>query len=296
MKRNEHAHNRRNRRNKGARSDPHGHDHVLEVGLVGHGEQRAAVAVLQFEANLVGGHIGQRVDEVGNVEADFDDVAAVVDIDFFLRFFLLGVDRGQPQQPRFEVDAHAFELVVGQNGHALQRRLQSRALDLQHIAVALGHDALVIGKLAFDELAGEFQPVQGQARLIAGQGDIDHGVVFIAEQAAEFEHGLARQNDFAPLHRLFQRGGGQGHAVTVGGHQMHLLPIGHPQHAVEVVADIVLRHGEVGQAEQALEQLLRQAQGVVAEVGRSAYQRKVFCRQGLQAEAAFGGPNRHLAV
>jgi len=46
---------------------------------------------------------------------------------------------------------------------------------------------------------------------------------------------------------------------------MHLLSIGYPQHAIEVVANIVLRHGEVGQAAQALEQLLRQAPGVPAE-------------------------------
>ncbi|OIQ75044.1 hypothetical protein GALL_432900 [mine drainage metagenome] len=77
---------------------------------------------------------------------------------------------------------------------------------------------------------------------------------------------------------------------------MQLLAFGDPQHAVEVVTDVVLCHGKVRQSEQALEQFLRQAQRLVVEVGGGTDQRKVFRGQGLQAEPALARLYRHLAV
>src|SRR5664279_2409629 len=81
-------------------SDPHRHDDVLETGLVGHGDEGAGVGVLKLDRHHFLAHVGERVDEVGDVEADLDRVAAVVDLELFHRLFLLGVARGDAQGAR----------------------------------------------------------------------------------------------------------------------------------------------------------------------------------------------------
>ena len=68
-------------------------------------------------------HVGQRVDQVGDVEADLDRVAAVVDLELFLRLFLLGVASTRCAACRGSMlHAHALELLAGQDGGALQAR------------------------------------------------------------------------------------------------------------------------------------------------------------------------------
>ena len=57
----------------------------LKPALLGHGDQRAGVGVLQLDLDHLLAHVGQRVDQVGDVEADLDGVAAVVDLELFLR-------------------------------------------------------------------------------------------------------------------------------------------------------------------------------------------------------------------
>jgi len=64
----------------------------LKPALLGHGEQRAGCCRPAAPASTMSLlHVGQRVDQVGDVEADLDGVAAVVDLQLFLGFFLLGV-------------------------------------------------------------------------------------------------------------------------------------------------------------------------------------------------------------
>jgi hypothetical protein len=63
----------------------------LKPSLSGMVIRRRAVAVLQVDLDHVLAHVGQRVDQVGDVEADLDAVAAVVDVELVLGLFLLGV-------------------------------------------------------------------------------------------------------------------------------------------------------------------------------------------------------------
>ena len=109
------------------RSNAHGHDHVFEVGVVGNGEQGRAVAVAELQVDHLLGHIAQHFNQVGDVEADLDHVAAVINVEFVNRFFLLGVAGGDTQGAGFYIQAHTFELVAGQDGGALQRGQQGAA-------------------------------------------------------------------------------------------------------------------------------------------------------------------------
>jgi hypothetical protein len=78
-----------------------------------------------------------------------------------------------------------------------------------------------------------------------------------ASWRAEFEHGLARQDGFGALRSCLGRasevGRGVGEAVAVGGDHAQLAAVGDQQQAVEVVADVLLRHGVLHQGELALE-------------------------------------------
>src|SRR5688572_22275960 len=53
-----------------ARSDAHRHDHAHVVGGVGRPDHRGIELARQLEADLLGAHLGQEVDEVLRVEAD----------------------------------------------------------------------------------------------------------------------------------------------------------------------------------------------------------------------------------
>jgi hypothetical protein len=66
----------------------------------------------------------------------------------------------------------------------------------------------------------------------------------VGQQALQLQHGLARQDHFLLGHFHVERGAGKRQAVAVGGHQAELLAFGHKQDAVEVVADVVHRHGK----------------------------------------------------
>src|ERR1022692_1486654 len=62
-------------------SDPHRHHDVLEAGLFGHGDESAGVGVLQLDGHHLLAHVGQGVDEIGDIEADLDGIAVVVDLE-----------------------------------------------------------------------------------------------------------------------------------------------------------------------------------------------------------------------
>jgi hypothetical protein len=73
-----------------AASDAHRHHDVLEAGRSG--TVSSALALLSCSSIFtISWDVGQHVDQVGDVEADVDGVAAVVDLELFLGLFLLGV-------------------------------------------------------------------------------------------------------------------------------------------------------------------------------------------------------------
>ena len=167
-------------------SNPHRHHHVFERGVVGNGEQRRAVAVGQLELHHVLAHVGQRVDQVGDVEADLDRVAAVVDVELVHRFFLLGVVGRHAQGAGLDVQAHALELVAGQDGGALQAGQQRHAAQRDDVLVVLRNHAVVVGELAFDQLGDELHAFKAELGLVVGKLHLDRAF-FVAEQALHFD-------------------------------------------------------------------------------------------------------------
>ena len=109
--------------------------------------------------------------EVGDVEADVERVALVVDGQLFLGLFLLAVRADDLELVGAEHDAHAAEFLVGQDGGALQRGQELDAVELDVLAWPDRDHAVEVGKLAVDDLAHELDVGEAEAHLV-GQ-DVD---------------------------------------------------------------------------------------------------------------------------
>ena len=154
--------------------------------------------------------------------------------------------------------------------------------------MGLRDHALVVGELAVDELGDELDRAEAEHGLVAGEHDLER-VVVVGELAGEFEHGLARQDGFGALfHRRVEVGRGVGQAVAVGGDHAQLAAVGDDQQAVEVVADVLLRHRVRHLGELALEGALADGEAR-GGVGRRVQARVVGGGQGLELEAAAAG-------
>src|SRR5471030_1123438 len=273
--------------NGGPNLNAHRHDDVFEVGVVGNRDQRRRVRVAQRDVDLVALEVVEHVEQVGDVEADVDAVAAVVDFKFFDGFFLVGVGRADLHAARGHDAAHALELVAGHDGGALQRAQQLIAADGEFVFVALGDHPRVVGELALDQLGDQLDVGEGQLDLVGGDVQL-HRLVVLFQQALQFDDGLARDDHFLALERLLGLHLAEGQAVAVGGHGDDVLAVQDQQQAVQVVADVLLGHREVDHVEQMLQRLLRQRDGGVVALGL-LHGREFLGGQRLQREARFAG-------
>ena len=113
------------------------------------------------------------------------------------------------------------------------------------------------------------------------------------DRELELGHALARHDDLALAgDRAIQRGLAQRQPMAVGGHAAQARIAQVEQQAVEVIAHVLLGHGERG----ALDQLLQRRLGHLDPLGRLDLVdgREIIGRQAGQREAAAPGLHRHL--
>ena len=120
-------------------------------------------------------------------------------------------------------------------------------------------------------------------------------LVAVAEQALQFQHGFAWQDDLLLGHFDVELGAGKGQPVAVCCHQAERFAFGYKQDAVEIVANVVNRHGERYLRQEAFERFLRHTEGG-AEIGRFLHQREIFGGQRLKRELAFSALENYLAL
>ena len=152
------------------------------------------------------------------------------------------------------------------------------------LAVVDRYDPTVVGKLAVDDLADELQPAELELHLVAEQRH-EHRVVGVLQQSPQFEHRLARQDDLVAHVAVEQLARGQRQPMAVGGDEREFLLVHHQEHPVQVVADVLLGHRVLREADQLAQFALRQCDlgtrlGTFREAG------KIRRRQRLHAEAA----------
>ena len=109
--------------------------------------------------------------------------------------------------------------------------------------MALGDDAVVVREFALHQFGDKFHVIKPEPRLVIGKLQLQ-GAFFVAEQTLQLQHRFARQDHLLARHFVVQGGGSKRQTMAIGGHQAQLFAIGHKQNAIEVVADVVHRHGK----------------------------------------------------
>ena len=89
----------------------------------------------------------------------------------------------------------------------------------------------------------------GEAHLVREHVERD-GIVDVAEELAELEHRLARQDDFLALIVTGDREARPRKAMPIGRDGLQRPAVDDEQHPVEVVPDVLLRHREFDRFQQ----------------------------------------------
>ena len=165
----------------------------------------------------------------------------------------------------------------------MQRAQQFIAADGEVVFVAFWNHARVVGELAFHQLRDQLDVGKSQFHLVGGDVQL-HRLIVLFQQALQFDDGLARNNHFLAREGLLGGDLAKRQTVAIGGHGDDVIAIQNQQQAVQVVADVLLRHREMHHVEQVFQRFLGQGDGGVVAF-RLLHGRELFRRQGLQGEA-----------
>src|SRR6202000_273595 len=220
------------------------HHHMARLVVALLLEKTAGLAAPQVYPDLVTAQRAQRVGQVANVEADREIVDHRLGFDFFLGFFLLGIVRNDLDAARRQLELYATVLLVRQDRGALQGALQHVTLDRRRLVCTERNHGLVVRETTVDELGREDHPTTTHAEMVATALQFDHALTGF-EQTDQLIHALSGNDDLATSrNRAFQLGFLQRQAVTVGSDATQRVLLEIQQHAVEVIADVLVRHGE----------------------------------------------------
>src|SRR5688500_140372 len=109
-------------------SQPHWHHDVLGTRSPGGPDETAAVSIGKPEHDLSGVYRRERVEEIGDIEADFHFLALVGHFDLVLGLFLFGVMCLDRDEIRLQTDANSPILLIRENRRTLQRLAQPFAI------------------------------------------------------------------------------------------------------------------------------------------------------------------------
>ncbi len=265
----------------------HRHEHVQRAFVAGVLHHGRGAGIGELEQRALALELVGDVEQVARVEADLERGRAVLDRDLFRRAAALGIVHRQHQLVLRQVELHRAAALAGDGRDAVHRIDEFRVGDLQLLVVRLRDHAPVVGEGAVDELGGERQRADLEARL--GRRDADHHLVAAGlDQPMQLVHGLARQDHARHAFSALRHGKlGLGEAVPVGRDRAQRAAArarGHVEvDAVEVVARLLGGDGKARLVDQALE-LARLQLELVRELARRQV-REILRRQRLQGKA-----------
>ena len=231
--------------------------------------------------------------QIAGVEAHRNVTPLSLNVQPLLGLFLLRVlaieDHGILL--RLDLEADALLLFNGEHRDSAQCALEQFLVDLVDARQIARHHALIIGEATFDQFGGEADRPQIDPHRVRRNLDRD-GVVRIAQQARQFLDALARHDDLA----IAGEGGGQRflkqrEAMTVGSHRAEGAALQIQQQPVQVIAHILLGHGEEGLVESQPQEFTRYGSFEVGGAGIEG--RVVLHRQCGQIKAAAATADRH---
>ena len=188
----------------------------------------------------------------------------------------------------------ATVLLVGENRRAAKGFTQALTISHHQLVAATGQHTLVVGELAVDQLGGEGKFTSGGANVVLTEHDADVAIL-LSEQTCQLQDTFARHDHLMLAILLDGRlHGTHGQAVAIGGHGAQQAALYFQQHAVEVVAHILLGHGEAGALDQATYLALHQVEGQRA--GTFFDRGDIVGRQGGKGKAATPGLDQQLLL
>ena len=235
----------------------------------------------------------EHVQQVRNVEADVERIAAVIDREPFLGFLLLVVGADDGERILGEDEAHAADLFVREDRGAVERLRERAALQRDLVAMPRRDHLLVIRELALDDLRDDVDIAEGKAHLVRSDRE-RYRLVAIAQELDQLDHGLARQDR---LDRSVVRPQGARcvrQPMAVGRDDAKRRAVDGEKHPVQVIADVLHRHRELHQAQGVLQGLLRQREHL-RRITRLDHPREIRRRESLEVEAALARAHRHAA-
>src|SRR3954454_19347818 len=176
------------------RSYPHGHQYVESAGVgrvARHGRCRRT---RHLEAHGLAIDFLKHVQYIASVEADFETVARVIDVDFLHSapgFGAYGADRHRAVG---EAQLYGAGLLGRDRGDAIDGARELLALEYGELLVSVRDHPLVIGERAVDQPRHQERAIERE--LDTGRGDADLDLTADAvDQPPHLGHGLAGDND-----------------------------------------------------------------------------------------------------
>src|SRR6185437_10543146 len=277
-----------------AGSDAHRHHDVLEVVAARHLHEGARVRVAHRDAYCGAIDVVEDVEEVRDVESDVERIAVVFHGEPLFGLLLLVVRADDGEGVLGEHQPHAADLLVGEDRRAVDRLREHGAVERDPVLVRGGDHLLVVGELALDDLRDDLDAAEAEAHLVGTDRERDR-VVGVGEELDELDHGLVRQDRFDRAMVGAERAAREREPVPIRRDDPQHVPVDREEDAVQVVADVLHRHGELHQAQGVLERFLRQGEGL-GRVLRLDHAREIGRRQRLQVEAALARPHHHAVL
>ena len=205
------------------------------------------------------------IQQVTDVEADLQAISVIAYRHNLFRLFLFGIISNDIKAVLGELQANTAVLLVGENGRAGKGLTQLYAGTCHDLVGITRQNALIIGKLAINQLGREGEAVSGGPHVVATD-NYRNIPVFIRQQPPELQYTLARENYLGITVCInFRWQCAHGEAVTVGGHNAKLPILYLPEHTVQVITDILLRHRKACTVDQPSQLPLLQRELVCAQ-------------------------------
>src|SRR6266849_7268272 len=147
-------------------SDAHRHHDVLKILVSRHRHEHAAIGVADRAVHVLRVQVVKHIQQIGNVEADIEGLAVVVDVKLFLGFFLLGVGADDLKAAGADHPAHATKFLVRKYCSPLQRLLEQQAIQDEVLLVVRRYYPRVVGKFSIDDLRNEVDPREAELHLV----------------------------------------------------------------------------------------------------------------------------------
>src|SRR5579871_1956576 len=197
-------------------SDPHGHDDVAVLVIVGAegAELAGGLGVFEFEADVAGADGLEEVENIAGVEADGEAVAVVRGLEGIFGLASFGGGGGEFQLAFLQAQADGAGALIGELGDALDGGVEVVAVESGEFVVVLGKDGFEVGELAGELARGEQARADAEEEggFVLGKvnafdfGGVDEGLQLVhALFGDEGLHLAGHAFNFSPLRSMWAR-------------------------------------------------------------------------------------------